>query len=141
MAPRDLLAQMAQLETDNYPLKQKLATANVHLEDNIKDSDISVFIRDSPNVKCSQAGWHPGTDGKNIILAYTANDNHSAPAATGRPRKLSPSDQFFMYLVRVRLCLLETDLSYRFGVSVYKYSRSLVSDMGKLPLLTTWQNA
>ena len=36
------------------------------------------------------------------------------PSKRGRPRKRTPRNQFFLYLCRVRLGLLEVDLSCRF---------------------------
>ena len=35
----------------------------------------------------------------------------------GVRRKLFPLNEFFLTLVRLRVCLLNTDLAYRFGVS------------------------
>ena len=45
----------------------------------------------------------------------------------GRPRSLSPMDEFFLTLVRLRLGLLEQDIAYRFGVSQSTISRVFTS--------------
>lgn len=47
-----------------------------------------------------------------------------------RPRSLSPLNEFFLTLVRLRLGLLEEDIGYRFGVSQSTVSR----------IFTTWIN-
>ena len=46
----------------------------------------------------------------------------------GRHRALPPVDEFFMVLLRLRLALLENDLSHRFNISLSSVSR----------ILTTW---
>ena len=45
----------------------------------------------------------------------------------GRPRSLSPMDEFFFTLVRLRLGLLEQDIAYCFGVSQSTVSRVFTS--------------
>ena len=53
---------------------------------------------------------------------------HTSTKVRGPKRKLSPENELFLTLVRLRLGLLHTDLAYRFGVSV-----STVHD-----ITTTW---
>ena len=48
----------------------------------------------------------------------------------GRPRKLSPLEEFFLTMVRLRLGLLEQDIAYRFSISQSTVSR----------IFTTWIN-
>ena len=45
----------------------------------------------------------------------------------GRHRKLSPIDEFFLVMIRLRLGLLEKDLAYRCGVSQPTVSRILIT--------------
>jgi hypothetical protein len=45
----------------------------------------------------------------------------------GRTRTLSPLNEFFLLLVRLRLGLLEQDLAYRFGISQSSVSRILIT--------------
>ena len=45
----------------------------------------------------------------------------------GRPRKLSPENQFFLFLCRVRVGLFELDLSYRFKISIGTVSNIVIS--------------
>ena len=48
---------------------------------------------------------------------------HQIKSTKGRPRLLSPLEEFFLVLVRLRLGLFEQDLAYRFGISQSTVSR------------------
>ena len=59
-----------------------------------------------------------------IIRSDTKHDHTSTPRPYKPiPRALQPIDELFMALVRLRLALLEQDLSHRFMVSVSTVSR------------------
>ena len=62
---------------------------------------------------------NPGPNGKNLVYTRTDSRPESKPLQKlGRPRKLSPSNQFFLFLCRVRVALLECDLAFRFNISI-----------------------
>ena len=50
-------------------------------------------------------------------------EHYQVKSTKGRPRMLSPLEEFFLVLVRLRLRLLEQDLAYRFGISQPTVSR------------------
>ena len=59
-----------------------------------------------------------------IIRSDTKHDHTSTPRPYKPvPRALQPIDELFMVLVRLRLALLEQDLSHRFMVSISTVSR------------------
>ena len=59
---------------------------------------------------------------------------HQIKSTKGRPRLLSPLEEFFLVLVRLRLGLFEQDLAYRFGISQSTVSRIflIISHMPKV---------
>lgn len=65
------------------------------------------------------------------MILNTANidniDEIQCNVKSGRPRKLSPENQFLMFLCRVKVGLFEYDLSNRFGVSISTVSNVLIS--------------
>ena len=63
-------------------------------------------------------------------LSYWSTGTTPDVKGKGRPRGLSPIDEFFMVLVRLRLGSLEQDLSDRFDISCSTVSR----------IFTTWIN-
>ena len=63
-----------------------------------------------------------------IIRSDTKHDHTSTPRPYKPiPRALQPIDELFMVLVRLRLVLLEQDLSHRFMISVSTVSRTFKS--------------
>lgn len=66
----------------------------------------------------------PGHNGDNVKLWSTS---YSQDSKQGRPRSLTPHNELFLILVRLRLGLFE-DLAFRFKISVGTVSR----------LCTTW---
>lgn len=54
------------------------------------------------------------------------SNEYTAPK-TGRPRKLKPRNEFFLFLCRLRLGLLETDLAHRFNISIGSVSNIFLS--------------
>ena len=63
-------------------------------------------------------------------LNYNSKSASGESLITGAPRKLTPLNEFFLLLCRLRCGLLEIDLAYRFGVSQATVSR----------ILSTWIN-
>ncbi|XP_064641957.1 uncharacterized protein LOC135496527 [Lineus longissimus] len=97
--------------------------------DNIKLGDV-VFFTGFPNIEVFNSVLNflnPELNGENIIMT---NFDEPSGSKRGHPCKLSPRDQFFLFLCRVRLGLLELDLAYRFRISV-----STVSS-----IIITWSN-
>ena len=56
-------------------------------------------------------------------LCYNNSKNGNTQAAVGRPHSLSPLNEFFLTMCRLRLGLKEVDLSYRFQVAQSTVSR------------------
>ena len=75
---------------------------------------------------------NPGPNGENLV--HTRTDSRPDMESThlqklGRPRKLSSSNQFFLFLcrVRVRVGLFECDLAFRFNISIGTVSNIVIS--------------
>ena len=63
-------------------------------------------------------------------LHYWGNSNTSSDRiidGRGAPRKLTPMNEFFLVLCRLRCGLLEVDIAHRFGVSQSTVSRILIT--------------
>ena len=65
-----------------------------------------------------------------LMLQYRDSNKILCQSNKGRPRCLSPIDEFFLILVCLRLGLLEQDIAYQFGISQSTVSR----------IFTTWIN-
>ena len=100
--------------------------------ENIEDKDIC-FYTGFPNREVYKAVLtylNAGPNGENLV--YTRNDSRPDIESTplrkiGRPRKLTPTNQFFLFLCRVRVGLFERDLAYRFNIFVGTVSNTIVS--------------
>ena len=110
----------------------QLQGANSHLEKNLEKASFSVdsipkdailFYTGFPNKQVFEdvlEYLNPGEKGENIT--YVRNtikqpNKYTVPKA-GRPRKLNPRNEFFLFLCKLRLGLLETDLAHRFDISI-----------------------
>ena len=69
----------------------------------------------------------------NAVSKLSCRDHYKL--IKGRPHKLSPLNEFFLMLCRLRLGLYELDLAYRFGVSQATVSQATVSH-----ICSTWIN-
>lgn len=137
--------ELLKLKADILLLTEKLKTANTKIEqyeqtirdmefciENIEDTDIC-FYTGFPNRQVYDAVLtylNPGKNGENLV--YTRNesspDANSTPLRKiGRPRKLTPRNQFFLFLCRVKVGLFERDLAYRFNISIGTVSNIVIS--------------
>ena len=127
----DLKEQLkfAQLKIDN--LNKAVSKMEFSIE-NIQDKDVSFYTGfSSYKVFESVLNYlNPGAKGENLV--YNRSEaieelDDSLGDKMGRPRKLSPSNQFFLFLCRVRVGLFELDLSYRFKISIGTVSNIIIS--------------
>lgn len=136
---------ISQLNAEVLLLKEQLKSAELKIDElenaagkmefsieNIKDKDISFYTGFSNSQVFNDLlrYLNPGAKGENLV--YNRNEameelDDSLGAKIGRPRKLSPSNQFFLFLCRVRVGLFELDLSYRFKISIGTVSNIVIS--------------
>jgi hypothetical protein len=127
-----LTGKINELEKELLVLNERAGTVTViHLRvTQIENDDTKVsFYTGFPSYKHFKACFDflgPAVD----HLEYRDSLKVLPKSKKGRPRSLSPIDEFFLTLVRLRLGLLEQDLAYRFGISQSTVSR----------IFTTWIN-
>ena len=130
----EILSLREQIKIANTKIQQLEQTVQ-EMEfciENIEDKDIC-FYTGFPNREVYKAVLtylNPRPNGENLV--YTRNDSRPDIESTplrkiGRPRKLTPTNQFFLFLCRVRVGLFERDLAYRFNISVGTVSNTIVS--------------
>ena len=95
--------------------------------DDVKDDDKKMQFYTGLTFLQFQCLWRFLGDSVNN-LCRPKNPNKDQSATKGRDRKLTPENELFLTLVRLRLGLLHQDIAYRFGISV-----STVHD-----ILETW---
>jgi hypothetical protein len=124
----ELQQQMSDLKLEILGMDEKVVSMEKQLTenrfsiDNLSDKDI-VFYTGFSTRRTFNAllkFLNPGVNGENMILK--SSDSSGLVVETGvkrgRRRKLSPQDQFLLFLCRLRVGLLEYDLATRFRVSV-----------------------
>ena len=137
--------EISELKAEVVTLREQVKTANNKIKqleetlggiefciENIEDKDIC-FYTGFPNREVYNAVLtylNPGPSGENLVYTRTDSrpDIESTPLQKlGRPRKLSPSNQFFLFLCRVRVGLFECDLAFRFNISIGTVSNIVIS--------------
>ena len=133
--------KIAQLESENEKLmkeNRKLLEDNAFLAtklrrgfsiDNIKDDrKLFSFYTGLPDYEKFKILFNSFGSAVNNLVYIDSNTNRNksnSPFYTkrGPKRNLTPEQEFFLVLVRLRLGLLEEDLAYRAGVSTTSFSR------------------
>ncbi|XP_014675267.1 PREDICTED: uncharacterized protein LOC106815336 [Priapulus caudatus] len=137
-----LLADIEKLQKEKAELQWANAPFSI---DTIKDSDIPFYTGFPSRAVFDKvfAYFNPDPNGENLILNSSDSKGVSATGTkTGRPRKPTPQNQFFLFLCRVRVGLMEQYLANRFGVSVSTVSNLVISWANyiylKLGVLNIW---
>ena len=120
----EMKKQLSQLKHENATLKFSLV--------NIADNDKKVsFYTGFPTYTTLMACFKFLGPAVNQLIYWNSKlDDTCEVKKKGRPRTLTPIEEFFLVLVRLRLGLLEQDLADRFGLSCATISR----------IFTTWIN-
>ena len=119
-------------------VKQKCEQLEKHVFsfDNVKtDDSLLTFYTGFPNVQTMMALYEyldPGVNGMNIKYWLSGQDNSQKAAAVnsvkqGRPRTLTPSDEFFLVMCRLRQGFAEMHLAHLFKISQSTVSRIFIS--------------
>ena len=93
--------------------------------DNIKtDDSLLTFYTGFPNVRTMMALYEyldPGVNGKKKYWLSSQDDSQKAAAGNsvrqGRPRTLTPSEEFFLVMCRLRQGFAEIHLAHFFKIS------------------------
>ena len=133
-----LATECEQLKRSLEETRTKLKATEFRVDSLINDDKQIQFYTGFPSYKMFKACfdflgpavsnliyWDPGK-----ITETSYKQDSTTVCSKGRNRKLSPIDEFFMVMIRLRLGLFEKDLGYRFDVSQSTVSR----------ILTTWIN-
>ncbi|XP_064471399.1 uncharacterized protein LOC135385803 isoform X2 [Ornithodoros turicata] len=119
-----LLAEIVKLKDDL--LHQKVKCMELEWKQTSKTIALSKFsaqaVMENEALLCFYTGFETSDRFSNFVKFALDNYNETK-AAHGRPVSLLPRDQIFMMLCRLRLGLLEQDLSYRFNVGASTISR------------------
>lgn len=137
---RQLEQKIEKMEATNLKLKSENDSLNSAFEsitfcvENIKDNDFPFYTGFSNRAVFNEvlSILNPGQNGENIILnsndqQLNIEDQQEEKGRRGRPRKLSPANQFFLFLCRVKAGLYEHDLANRFNVSVGTVSNVIIT--------------
>ena len=129
---KDVLSLKLQNHQLQYQLQKSFGTdSNKKCDsfslDDVKDDDKKMQFYTRLTFLQFQCLWKFLGDSVNY-LSRPKNPNKDQSATKGRDRKLTPENELFLTLVRLRLGLLHQDIAYRFGISV-----STVHD-----ILETW---
>ena len=147
----ELLKQHKSVSTENAALQslisqqntkiQEASITNAQLQEKIKDNQFSVdnipdssfqFYTGFPSRAVFDqllSFLNPGENGENVVMVRgtVKSEEKMNSKKIGRPRKLSPKIQFFLFLCRVRVGLFEEDLAHRFKMSVASVSNLVIS--------------
>ena len=123
-----LTARVAELEKEVSILRRDsdLGVTKFRLQSIAGDDTKVTFYTGFPSYAHLKACFDFGGPAASRLL-YRDSRRVLHQSNKGRPRSLSPMDEFFLTLVRLRLGLLEDDIAYRFGVSQSTVSRIFTS--------------
>ena len=133
-----LESEVLSLKANIVLLEQKCEQLEKHVFsfDNVKtDDSLLTFYTGFPNVQTMVALYEyldPGLNGMNIKYWLSGQDNSQKAAAgnsvkQGRPRTLTPSDEFFLVMCRLRQGFAEMHLAHLFKISQSTVSRIFIS--------------
>ncbi|XP_064462707.1 uncharacterized protein LOC135373434 [Ornithodoros turicata] len=139
-AVHELQAQNLSLECQ---LEEEKGRTSSFAIERFKDSNEDIMLYTGlpsyGHFEALQVYLHPGENGYNVLRSEDAS---TARSAAGRKRKLSPENELFLVLVRLRLGLLEADLAHRFSITQSTVSRICTSWINflyvKLSALPLW---
>lgn len=133
-----LESEVLSLKANVALVEQKCEQLEKHVFsfDNVKtDDSLLTFYTGFPNVQTMMALYEyldPGVNGINIKYWLSGQDNSQKAAAgnsvkQGRPRILTPSDEFFLVMCRLRQGFAEMHLAHLFKISQSTVSRIFIS--------------
>lgn len=124
-----LVKECEMLRRDLAVCETKLKTTEFRVSSIISDDKKVQFYTGFASYKLFKACYDfLGPAVENLTYWDSSKDADGGGKGTkGRHRKLSPIDEFFLVMVRLRLGLLEKDLAYRCGVSQPTVSRILIT--------------
>ena len=119
--------RIVNLEAEIEALKLKLHTSALRLS-NICNSDSKIqFYTGFHNYCTLMALYKLLGPAVNCLNYWGSEIKGDTKSIQGRHRSLTPTEEFFMVLVRLKLGLFEQDLAYRFGISVSTVSRICIT--------------
>jgi len=118
----------SKLNETNELLKADLQEA-IFCVDNIKESEFQFYtgFQSRKVFDIVLQMLDPGSNCENIVMVQDKQSQSENVPKPIRSRKLSPENQFLLFLCRIKLGLYEMDLAKRFGVSVATVSNYIIS--------------
>ena len=115
---------IAELSKKVSSLEEQLCASKFRLENICEDNNKVLFYTGFPNYTTLKVCFdYLGPAVHKLIYWGSKKDSHSTSETHGKSRLLTPMEEFFMILVRLRLGLFERDLADRFSVSASTVSR------------------
>ena len=115
----EVKCQLQQSEQDQHDLKERQLFRLKHI------SDDDAKVRFCTGFSTLSAFLGPSVN--HLKYWSRTSETDQVKSSSGRKRILSPLEEIFLVLVRLRLGLFEQDLAYRFGVSQSTISRIVIT--------------
>ena len=117
--------QLQQSEQAQHDLKERELFRLKHISDD--DAKVRFYTGFSTLSELMACFNFLGPSVNHLKYWSHTSETDQVKSSSGRKRILSPLEEYFLVMVRLRLGLFEQDLAYRFGVSQSTISRIVIT--------------